>query len=1601
MPDDTTKLVISLDLILRNLQATLKGLSQVESQLKRVATIKVTTASPAAGFDRAAAAAQKLQNQQDKVIVQTQELANRQERARQTTERLAQSQERLKLSHDKLARATAASGQQQDAHVRVFRANEEAAKKLTKSIQAAGNAFRSIGQGATTLGIALATGLTAPLAALGVSSVQAAVSMDSLKRGLTAIVGSSSEAEKQLKRLTDIAKLPGIGFEEAIQGSIRLQAVGFSAAEAEKSLVQFANAIALTGGGRAELERVTIQLGQLAAKGKVLSQDLRPIIEAAPAVGRALLQAFGTVNADDIQALGLSSKEFLSVLTSQLEKLPRAAAGAKNTFENFRDSVFRASAVIGDALLPALTKLVDVATPIITGLANAFASIPKPIQAIIAVFGGFAAALGPVLFITGQFTTGIGRLIVGISQLNAVGGLGALIKNLRLLAAGSLAAAEAETALAAANTLLIASVAGIGLVLAAVTALYVAYKSGQEDATAATEEQVNASKKVIDAWQEEVKFVTQLKNGVASTAEEQQHLADIYKALGIQAELRIKKAKEETDQNQALREELERLANAEKERLRLAGASIAGKFAQDLQKLIDLDKERLDIEEQLKIVERTDTGLVTDANELVKQHQTLNEKLEKQRETVKSGANALRTYEQVSGESANAAFELSRKLGGLEGVTADVTAGLKEYTTAQKEAATATEALNKIVQQQTLDFSTDFSAIEDALDKVNEKNLDGLIDRIKKTTNSTEEARQALETYLRILPQLRDFVERRRGQKERGTFLEDLLAGKAIKDTGTSLRNAQEQLADAQAKVQERIKEKEIAVERAANDALIRENERRFKLELIGFQEFVNERARLQQVELQGEIDRQQKIADLAAEDAQRARQRAGTTHGAEQTRAQAAEQEALAKQTEAETKILELQSRQKDVQADAANDLIQFTEERLKSFRALSRELDEILGKEKRAGEAAIDERFADQLRELNAEKEKALTEVEQRTARAAFEQQLTDFSAQREALVAELAKLQVVNTPQAAKDRLTIQQSLLDLTKDEIEAAKKLNEVNRADNKETLQAQITNIENKKEQLKSVVALRDAQDKVRDAEEEQANLERDIAFQVEFRGLNEEQAIARRLEGEKKVKAAIEEQQAAIQAVIDKLKAAGLEVPTALLQGVKRFEVAAKGLGELSFTEQFALAEKEFNRIQDELANKIAQVELAVRHRDLAEIQGRILIKKLNGEYVADLERQAEILAAIAAKSGQQGLQKQAADAQQTAREVKAATTEVADFNAALKSVSIDALQQGFEDFFASLTDRTKTAKEKLLDLVNSVAQSIERFIAKRLSEQLIESIFGTPQQQAAGTGGVIAGLRRLFGLGGVGVGSAGGTGGVLAGAAASVGGAGSAAATTALTTAATTAGAALATGGTAASAAMTAGGTALTASIIAAGSAFAAAVAAAGAAFAAAVASAAGAQAFSGLASGAGASLAATGMFPATPGGLVRIVEGGFDEAVLTTDPQHAVRQVSILREFLARTKGLYGRVQGFAEGGMISARDAEMNLLASLSPRASVIPSHAPAPRLAADAVQTNLRILNLIDRGELVSGHLRSATGERDILNIISAHRDEIGRRIGVK
>jgi hypothetical protein len=112
-----------------------------------------------------------------------------------------------------------------------------------------------------------------------------------------------------------------------------------------------------------------------------------------------------------------------------------------------------------------------------------------------------------------------------------------------------------------------------------------------------------------------------------------------------------------------------------------------------------------------------------------------------------------------------------------------------------------------------------------------------------------------------------------------------------------------------------------------------------------------------------------------------------------------------------------------------------------------------------------------------------------------------------------------------------------------------------------------------------------------------------------------------------------------------------------------------------------------------------------------------------------------------------------------------------------------------------------------------------------------------------------------------------------------------------------------------------------------------------------------------------------------------MVHVVEGGYPEAVLTTDPKHATRQVGILRAYLQQTKGLFGRIPKFEAGGFISRSDAEMGMLESIQ---RSTPSFQSIPNAALATNQPrNIRFV-FLDDGRDVRNYVNSSEGEQVIV-----------------
>ena len=232
---------------------------------------------------------------------------------------------------------------------------------------------------------------------LGTAAVQTTLKLDSLKNGLTAVAGSSKEAERQLVRLREIAKMPGLGFPEAIQGSIRLQAAGYSAQQAEKALREFGNAIAVVGGGKEQLDGVTLALSQIASKGKVSAEEINQLAERMPQVRKAMIEAFGTADTEILQKANITANEFLDAMTSVLERDQRVGNSLKNQFENAQDSINDSLDRIGRAVTPRVAKALESVAVGVERLTTAFDRLPNYGQDLVVRLGIAALIAGPII----------------------------------------------------------------------------------------------------------------------------------------------------------------------------------------------------------------------------------------------------------------------------------------------------------------------------------------------------------------------------------------------------------------------------------------------------------------------------------------------------------------------------------------------------------------------------------------------------------------------------------------------------------------------------------------------------------------------------------------------------------------------------------------------------------------------------------------------------------------------------------------------------------------------------------------------------------------------------------------------------------------------------------------------------------------------------------------------------------------------------------------------------------------------------------------------------------------------------------------------------
>ena len=184
------------------------------------------------------------------------------------------------------------------------------------------------------------------------SSVQIAVERDALQQGIESMLGSAEAGAIALERLKAAALKPGVTFDVAVSGFMKLIGSGMEANAAVETIEAFGRAAAASGGGAEELARGLKAMSDMFGQGRITAQDLRlQLLQALPAIGAAFQREFGTTSAEAIMTMVTSVEDFRARTVTSINEVIPEVNSLKNEITNLKDVWLSAKASFGRGLI--------------------------------------------------------------------------------------------------------------------------------------------------------------------------------------------------------------------------------------------------------------------------------------------------------------------------------------------------------------------------------------------------------------------------------------------------------------------------------------------------------------------------------------------------------------------------------------------------------------------------------------------------------------------------------------------------------------------------------------------------------------------------------------------------------------------------------------------------------------------------------------------------------------------------------------------------------------------------------------------------------------------------------------------------------------------------------------------------------------------------------------------------------------------------------------------------------------------------------------------------------------------------------------------------
>ena len=327
-------------------------------------------------------------------------------------------------------------------------------KELNATKRQIKTAFGSDALDLSKKSLAVLGGIGAGLAALGVASVKAGASLQSTKTAFTNMLGSAEKAQDFLAKMQDFAAKTPFEFSQVSQAAQKFIAFGFSAEQVIPTLTAVGDAAAGVGLGAEGINRITLALGQMAAKSKVQAGEMMQLTETGipDQIGVSVPEAMSMVSKGAIDAA-----TGITALVSGMEQsfggmMDQQSQTISGTWSTLMDGLEQSAAQVGLQIAEALN---------LTGLFQSLGDILTNFAATVQSSGLTEALLTAI---PPEFQAGIILIVSTLTGL-AIPAISLFVTKVTLMAAPFIAAVTAAAPF-------------IAVAAAVATALYAIVKSG-------------------------------------------------------------------------------------------------------------------------------------------------------------------------------------------------------------------------------------------------------------------------------------------------------------------------------------------------------------------------------------------------------------------------------------------------------------------------------------------------------------------------------------------------------------------------------------------------------------------------------------------------------------------------------------------------------------------------------------------------------------------------------------------------------------------------------------------------------------------------------------------------------------------------------------------------------------------------------------------------------------------------------------------------------------------------------------------------------------------------------------------------------------------